>query len=60
MIPSSTGATCPNVTAPAPLGVEGLVINGPWSQYGWIDSCTDISIIPQNGTPPYTLTVSYP
>jgi hypothetical protein len=28
------------------------------SQYGWIEQCTDISIKPNNGTPPFTLTVA--
>jgi len=70
MIPSVTNNTsCPNVTIPAvTLGVLGTVQtlnpNGtlqsgePWSDYGWIDQCTDLSVLPMNGTPPYTLTVA--
>ena len=49
MIPSrsvSDGSTpnCANLTFPAStLAIEGLVNNGPLSQYGWIDSvCTPI------------------
>jgi len=70
VIPSTTGTTtCSNVTIPpVTLGVIGTVqstsSNGsvqsgqPWSQYGWIDQCTDISLLPTNGTPPYTLTIA--
>jgi len=69
VIPSSSGTpSCPNVTIPTVLDVNATVqstsSNGsvesgqPWSDYGWIDQCTDISILPQNGTPPYTLTVA--
>jgi hypothetical protein len=40
VIPNSTAtalnpATCPNVTASAPLGVNALVVTGAFSQYGW-------------------------
>jgi len=38
--------------------VVGLVDNGPISQFGWVDQCTDISLIPKNGTPPFTMLVS--
>ncbi|KAF9458733.1 hypothetical protein BDZ94DRAFT_1291870 [Collybia nuda] len=51
--------SCPNVTFPqGPLDVEAVVINGPMSQYGWIDQCTDISVTPKNGTPPYIFTIA--
>lgn len=53
--------TCFNLTYPSPdkqLGVTALVDDGPFSQFGWIDQCTDLSVAPTNGTPPYTLTVA--
>ncbi|RDB29691.1 hypothetical protein Hypma_015152 [Hypsizygus marmoreus] len=51
--------TCQNVTFPlGPLDVEATVSNGPLSQFGWVDQCTDISVLPKNGTPPYTFTVA--
>ncbi|KAK0198515.1 hypothetical protein F5146DRAFT_1019958 [Armillaria mellea] len=51
--------SCSNVTFPlGPLDIDAEVANGPLSQYGWIDQCTDISVTPKNGTPPYTLTVA--
>ncbi|KXN81110.1 ATP-dependent DNA helicase PIF1 [Leucoagaricus sp. SymC.cos] len=60
MIPSnsSSSPSCTNVTFPNPLQVDATVANGPMSQYGWIEQCTDISIVPRNGTPPYLMTVS--
>jgi len=51
-------ANCSNVTFPGVLDVEATHDNGPLSQYGWIDQCTDISVLPKNGTPPYTLTIA--
>jgi hypothetical protein len=56
--PLSTPASCSNVTFPGVLDVEATHSNGPLSQYGWIDQCTDISVVPKNGTPPYTLTIA--
>ncbi|KAH8086650.1 hypothetical protein BXZ70DRAFT_550688 [Cristinia sonorae] len=53
--------TCTNLTYPRPesqLGVSALVNTGPFSQFGWIDQCTDLSVTPTSGTPPYTLTVA--
>jgi hypothetical protein len=51
--------SCTNVTFPAgALDIVGTVHNGPISQFGWVDQCTDLSVTPQNGTPPYTLTVA--
>jgi hypothetical protein len=34
---SSQDPTCANVTLPPQLEVEGIVNNGPISQYGWIE-----------------------
>ncbi|KAH9846637.1 hypothetical protein C2E23DRAFT_898548 [Lenzites betulinus] len=51
--------TCFNLTYPhAPLGVQASLADGSWSQYGWIDQCTDISLKPTNGTPPFTYTIA--
>ncbi|KAK0506019.1 hypothetical protein EDD18DRAFT_1455412 [Armillaria luteobubalina] len=60
MIANTTSTpSCSNVTFPlGPLDIDAEVANGPLSQYGWIDQCTDISVTPKNGTPPYTLTVA--
>jgi hypothetical protein len=56
---STATPTCTNVTFPAgALDVVGTVRNGPMSQYGWIDQCTDLSVLPKNGTPPYTFTIA--
>lgn len=57
---SNTTSTpaCANVTLPHTLSIDAQVNNGPISQYGWVDQCTDISITPKNGTPPYTLTIA--
>jgi len=56
--PPLSTPNCTNVTFPPLLDVVGTVDTGPLSQYGWIDQCTDISILPKNGTPPYTLTIA--
>ncbi|TCD68831.1 hypothetical protein EIP91_009698 [Steccherinum ochraceum] len=53
--------TCFNLTYPRPetqLGVNALVSTGPFSQFGWIDQCTDLQVTPTNGTPPYIMTVA--
>jgi len=50
--------SCSNVTFPPILDVEATVESGPLSEYGWVDQCTVISILPKNGTPPYTLTIA--
>ncbi|KAF8641089.1 hypothetical protein AX17_000733 [Amanita inopinata Kibby_2008] len=56
---NAASASCPNVTFPSgPLDVSAVVDNGPLSQYGWVDQCTDISVTPRNGTPPYYFTVA--
>ncbi|KAF8221766.1 hypothetical protein L208DRAFT_1326161 [Tricholoma matsutake] len=61
VIPASSPnqPSCSNVTFPlGPLDVSAVVDNGPLSQYGWVNQCTDISVTPKNGTPPYTFTVA--
>ncbi|EKM50599.1 uncharacterized protein PHACADRAFT_213500 [Phanerochaete carnosa HHB-10118-sp] len=52
---------CRNLSYPHPnqvLGVTASTSPGGFSQFGWIDQCTDISVQPINGTPPYTLTIA--
>ncbi|KAF9029136.1 hypothetical protein BDZ89DRAFT_950798 [Hymenopellis radicata] len=53
---------CPNGTFLEPLNTTGTVANGPMSIFGFVDQCTDPSIKPNTGTPPFTLkvTVHYP
>ncbi|CAA7259975.1 unnamed protein product [Cyclocybe aegerita] len=58
VIPPRSIPNCANVTFPPALEVQAQVENGPMSQYGWVDQCTDISVQPLSGTPPYTLTVA--
>ncbi|KAF8499132.1 hypothetical protein F5888DRAFT_1633638 [Russula emetica] len=64
VIPNSSAtaqnpATCTNVTfAHPPLQVDAAVVNGAFSQYGWVPQCTDIQVQAKNGTGPYTLTVA--
>ncbi|EKM83616.1 hypothetical protein AGABI1DRAFT_96597 [Agaricus bisporus var. burnettii JB137-S8] len=58
VIPSNGSPSCANVTFPSPLDVEATVENGPLSQFGWIEQCTDIALMPQNGKPPYTMTIA--
>lgn len=37
--------SCPNVTFPAgPLDIEAVVVNGPMSQFGWIDQVSDLYV----------------
>ncbi|KAI0344151.1 hypothetical protein BDW22DRAFT_1427790 [Trametopsis cervina] len=58
---TDTSPVCRNLTYPQPnqvLGVNAQVDNGPMSQFGWVDQCTDIQLTPQNGTPPYTMTIA--
>ncbi|RDX56255.1 hypothetical protein OH76DRAFT_608017 [Lentinus brumalis] len=51
--------TCQNLTYPAgALDVTAKTQDGSWSQYGWIDQCTDITVKPNNGTPPFTYTIA--
>ncbi|KAF8656382.1 hypothetical protein AX16_002568 [Volvariella volvacea WC 439] len=59
VIEPASRSSCPNVTFPqGPLDVNAVVRDGPLSQFGWIDQCTDISVTPRNGTPPYTFTIA--
>ncbi|KAK7468625.1 hypothetical protein VKT23_003129 [Stygiomarasmius scandens] len=59
VIANSSTPSCNNATFPlGPLDVEAVVHDGPLSQYGWIDQCTDIQVTPKNGTPPYIFTVA--
>lgn len=55
---SQTAPTCTNVTFPASLEVEATSSSGPLSQYGWPNQCTDISLTPKTGTPPFTFTAA--
>jgi len=60
VIQNTTTSTpsCQNVTYPASaLQVDAAVVNGAFSQYGWVPQCTDIQVQATNGTPPYTLMV---
>ncbi|KAG9102807.1 CCA tRNA nucleotidyltransferase, mitochondrial [Ceratobasidium sp. 370] len=50
--------SCTNVTFPASLEVEASSSTGPLSQYGWPNQCTDISVKPKTGTPPFTFTAA--
>ncbi|KAJ7671045.1 hypothetical protein B0H17DRAFT_1335527 [Mycena rosella] len=50
--------TCQNVTFPTLLDVDATVPGGPLSQYGFINQCTDLSLTPKSGKPPFTLTVA--
>lgn len=51
--------SCQNMTFAPQMDIVGTVAGGgPLSQYGFIDQCTDVSITPKNGTPPFTLTVA--
>ncbi|SJL09039.1 uncharacterized protein ARMOST_12415 [Armillaria ostoyae] len=61
MIANTTTSTpsCSNASFPlGPLEIDAQVQDGPLSQYGWVNQCTDIAITPKNGTPPYTLTIA--
>ncbi|KAK0438312.1 uncharacterized protein EV420DRAFT_1651457 [Desarmillaria tabescens] len=61
MIPNSNGTnvSCPNVTS-AVLSANGTVSqpSGPMSRFGFINQCTDVSVTPNEGTPPFTLTIA--
>ncbi|KAF8883290.1 hypothetical protein BD779DRAFT_882422 [Infundibulicybe gibba] len=50
--------SCQNVTAPHALDVLGTVPGGPMSQYGFINQCTDVTVRPLSGKPPFILTVA--
>ncbi|KLO19993.1 hypothetical protein SCHPADRAFT_817175 [Schizopora paradoxa] len=50
---------CQNLTYPQGiLDVQAQDHTGNLSQYAWVDQCTDISLKPNNGTPPFTMTVA--
>jgi hypothetical protein len=53
-----TTPTCQNVTAPSELSVSGNVPLGRLSKYSYIDQCSSLSVTPQTGKPPFTLTVA--
>ncbi|KAJ7609904.1 hypothetical protein FB45DRAFT_1066462 [Roridomyces roridus] len=55
-----TTPVCQNVTFPERLTVQATVPGGPMSQYGFIDQCTDLTVTPTSGKPPFTLTVAPP
>ncbi|KAI0761208.1 hypothetical protein BD413DRAFT_249684 [Trametes elegans] len=51
--------SCFNLTYPhAPLGVKASLEDGSWSQFGWVDQCSELSLTPTNGTPPYTYSIA--
>jgi len=53
-----TTPTCQNVTAPSELSVSGTVPLGALSKHSYIDQCTSLSVTPQTGKPPFTLTIA--
>ncbi|KAK0451416.1 uncharacterized protein EV420DRAFT_1646166 [Desarmillaria tabescens] len=56
---TTNSPSCSNASFPlGPLDIDAQVQDGPLSQYGWVNQCTDIAITPKNGTPPYTLTIA--
>ncbi|KAK0204013.1 hypothetical protein DFS33DRAFT_853474 [Desarmillaria ectypa] len=61
MIPNSNGTdiSCPNVTSMI-LSASGTVSqpSGPMSRFGFINQCADVSVMPSEGTPPFTLTIA--
>jgi len=51
--------SCANVTYPSGLlDVHAVDINGPLTRNAWADQCTDISVKPLNGTPPFVLSIA--
>ncbi|KAF8996260.1 hypothetical protein BDQ17DRAFT_1364686 [Cyathus striatus] len=58
VVQPSTTPNCSAIPTPPQLGVKAKVENGPLSRFGFIDQCTDISVTPTNGVPPYTMTVA--
>lgn len=56
---TANNLSCPNVTFPAaPLNVDATVGSSPMSQFGWIDQCTDLTVTPKGGNPPFTMTIA--
>ncbi|QRV86653.1 hypothetical protein RhiJN_14671 [Ceratobasidium sp. AG-Ba] len=58
VIPGTLSCANANVTFPSPLEVEAASSGGSLSQYGWPNQCTDISVKPKTGTPPFTFTAA--
>lgn len=58
VIPATGTPSCANVTFPQTLDVDAKSSTGPLSQYGWPNQCTDISLTPKSGTPPFTFTAA--
>jgi hypothetical protein len=60
VIANSTTSTpsCQNVTNTTPLWVSGSTPLGALPQHGYINQCQTLSIRPNNGSPPFTLTVA--
>jgi len=51
--------SCANVTSSSgQINATGVDINGPLTRMAWADQCTDISIKPLNGTPPFVLSIA--
>lgn len=45
---------CANLTFPQ----TSLQVQSSAGQYSWIPSCTDLTLVPQSGTPPYQVTIA--
>lgn len=58
VIPAASTPSCANMTFPQTLQVDAKSSTGPLSQYGWPNQCTDISVTPKSGTPPFTFTAA--
>ncbi|CUA68161.1 hypothetical protein RSOLAG22IIIB_03400 [Rhizoctonia solani] len=58
VIPATSTPSCTNMTFPQTLQVDAKSSTGPLSQYGWPNQCTDLSITPKSGTPPFTFTAA--
>ncbi|KAL0955514.1 hypothetical protein HGRIS_001752 [Hohenbuehelia grisea] len=52
-----TKPTCQNVTSPT-MDVIASVNTGNMSDHGFIPQCTDLSVKPLQGSPPFTLTIA--
>ncbi|KAF9479107.1 hypothetical protein BDN70DRAFT_711886 [Pholiota conissans] len=55
---NSTSPSCQMPPAPAALSVSATVPNGAMFQNSQINQCETLSVTPQSGSPPYTLTVA--
>ncbi|KAJ1309610.1 hypothetical protein OPQ81_006382 [Rhizoctonia solani] len=58
VIPATSTPSCTNMTFPQTLEVDAKSSTGSLSQYGWPNQCTDISVTPKSGTPPFTFTAA--